>query len=295
MTTPEQGIMDDNIRSRNASRILIVDDEEIIRALLSEILSDEGFEVTTASDGNEAIELLNSDQFDLVISDMVMPGVGGIEVLQEAFKIDPDYAVIIITGYPSVDTAVKLVNLGAADYITKPFNVDIIKITVAKVLEMKKVRNRPPESESANETGGFDPATGVYSQSIFYQLLSNEVGSARLRNQTCSLVVIGIENFDRAALARDPQAANSILKNIADSLRGFMRPGDTIGRTEEAEFGLILPQTDLDEARMLARKINNVGIGGFHFRAGSACYPHSGDSSEYLMLAARREVNAAIR
>ncbi|MCI0439403.1 MAG: response regulator, partial [Chloroflexi bacterium] len=111
------------LASAQTSKILVVDDEEIIRVLLTEILIEDGYEVTTAANGEEAVQFLKSSRFDLLISDMVMPGMNGIEVLQAAFQTNSHQATIMITGYPSVETAVRLVNLGAADYITKPFNV----------------------------------------------------------------------------------------------------------------------------------------------------------------------------
>ena len=121
------------------ARILVVDDEELIRDLLKMVLMDEGYTVVTAADGEEAIQRLESSPFDLVITDLVMPKVNGVEVLRAAKRIDPNYPVMVITGYPSVETVTKLVRLGAGDYLTKPFNLDVVKVTVAKLLEMGRM------------------------------------------------------------------------------------------------------------------------------------------------------------
>ena len=128
-------------------RILVVDDEEMIRFFLTDVLSGEGYEVTTVSDGQEAVTLLEQEGFDLIITDMVMPGLNGIEVLRAAKRIDPQRPVIVITGYPSVETVRRLVKLGADDYVTKPFNVEVIIVTVAKLLEMRQTyqMETPPE------------------------------------------------------------------------------------------------------------------------------------------------------
>ena len=122
-------------------RILVADDEVIVRTLLTEVLTEEQYTVETAEDGKQAVDRLDDSSFDLVITDLVMPGLNGIEVLMAVKRIDKQIPVIIVTGYPSVNTAVRLVDLGADDYITKPFNVDLIKITVAKVLRMAKLRS----------------------------------------------------------------------------------------------------------------------------------------------------------
>ena len=122
------------------STVRVVDDDVMIQALLTEVLIEEGYHVISANNGREAVALLERNRVDLVITDIVMPVLNGIEVLLAARRIHPLCPVIMITGYPSVETAVRLVNLGATDYITKPFNVDLIKLTVAKVLEMKKLQ-----------------------------------------------------------------------------------------------------------------------------------------------------------
>ena len=129
-------------------RILAVDDEEVIRILLKEILSDEGYEVATVSDGQEAIEVLERERFDLVMTDLVMPRANGIEVLHTSKRVNPGCPVIVITGYPSVETVVKLMMLGAADYITKPFNIDVVKVTVAKLLARRGGPHDPKDADA---------------------------------------------------------------------------------------------------------------------------------------------------
>lgn len=134
-------------KSRPA-RILVVDDEESIRDLLRLVLTGEGYSVVTANDGEEAIEHLEAQRFDLVITDLVMPRVNGVEVLRAAKRIDSNFPVIVITGYPSVETVTELVRLGAGDYLTKPFNIDVVLVTVAKLLEMGRMSGEPGSGDS---------------------------------------------------------------------------------------------------------------------------------------------------
>ena len=134
--------------SAGPHRILVVDDEDFMRDLLREMLTLEGYEVTTANDGEDAVPLLEREGFDLVVTDLMMPRLNGIDVLRAAKRVDPRYPVVIITGYPSVETVVKLIRLGAADYISKPFNIDVIKATVAKLLEMNRIHPPPEHTES---------------------------------------------------------------------------------------------------------------------------------------------------
>ena len=130
------------------ARILVVDDEESIRDLLRLVLTREGYSVVTANGGEEAIEYLEAQRFDLVITDLVMPRVNGVEVLRAARRIDPKYPVMVITGYPSVETVTELVRLGAGDYLTKPFNIDVVRMTVAKLLEMGRINDEPEGGDS---------------------------------------------------------------------------------------------------------------------------------------------------
>lgn len=136
-----------------------------MRSLLTEILAQEGHQVTTAADGEEVVALLEREPFDLIMTDLVMPGLSGIEVLRAAKRIDPDCPVIIMTGYPSVESVVRLVRLGAVDYITKPFNVDVVKVTVAKLLEMRRLREHPPDV-SPPERDAPDPDADPPDQSV---------------------------------------------------------------------------------------------------------------------------------
>ena len=134
--------------SRRPARILVVDDEESIRDLLRLVLTGEGYSVVTASGGEEAIGYLKAQQFDLVITDLVMPGVNGVEVLRVAKRIDPNYPVMVITGFPSVETVTQLVRLGVGDYLTKPFNIDAVRVTVAKLLEMGRMNGEPRRGDT---------------------------------------------------------------------------------------------------------------------------------------------------
>ncbi len=121
------------------SKILVIDDEDSMCNFLEIMLKKEGYEVETASDGFLAVELLKDDNFDLVISDMNMPGMTGLEVLQEVktFKVEQDF--IVMTAFATVDTAIEAMKLGASDYITKPFKVDEIKLTIEKSINRKKL------------------------------------------------------------------------------------------------------------------------------------------------------------
>jgi two-component system response regulator PilR (NtrC family) len=114
------------------SRILIVDDEQSLRDLLSLALGDEGWDVFTAADGDAAAVALQTEPVDVVVSDIRMPGMDGLELLQHVTASAPDTAVILMTAHASTDTAIEALRLGAYDYVTKPFDMEELKISVRR-------------------------------------------------------------------------------------------------------------------------------------------------------------------
>ena len=123
------------------SRVLVVDDERSMRELLSIVLRREGYDVTVAENGRVAVERLEQARFDLLISDIKMPDMSGVEVLRAAKRIDPDIVGVMITAFASADTAIEAMRLGAHDYLSKPFDVDELKIKVRNALEQRQLRH----------------------------------------------------------------------------------------------------------------------------------------------------------
>ncbi len=121
-------------------RILVVDDEMIVCESCQRILEEEGLEVEIALSGAEAFAKMKENPFDIVITDLKMPGIDGMEVLRTIRKEYPDTIVIMITGFSTVETAVEAMKLGAFDYIPKPFTPDEVTIVVKKAIEQKNLR-----------------------------------------------------------------------------------------------------------------------------------------------------------
>src|SRR4051812_12525224 len=124
--------------TRNGT-ILVVDDEEIMREILETLLTREGYEVRLASSGAEGLELARALPFDAAIVDIMMPGLNGIETLDELKRIDEDLAVIIITAYASVESAIAAMKTGAFDYVTKPFKNDEVIVVIRNAMERRRL------------------------------------------------------------------------------------------------------------------------------------------------------------
>jgi putative nucleotidyltransferase with HDIG domain len=121
------------------ARILIVDDERVIREVLSEHLADLGHTCSTATNAFDGAARVAAEPVDLVLSDIDMPGKDGIAMLQEIKRERPEVDVIMVTGVIDTDTALKAIRLGAADYVTKPFNLEEVGITIERVLERRRL------------------------------------------------------------------------------------------------------------------------------------------------------------
>jgi two-component system response regulator PilR (NtrC family) len=121
-----------------AGRILVVDDEESTRLTLDECFTSIGYEVVTASNGEDALQKFAPGKFDCVISDLMMPSIDGIELLKRIRIEDSDVYFIMVTGFPGIDSAVDAMKEGAYDYLTKPFHMEDIQLKVEKAIRMKR-------------------------------------------------------------------------------------------------------------------------------------------------------------
>ncbi|MFQ5989298.1 MAG: sigma-54-dependent transcriptional regulator [Candidatus Methylomirabilales bacterium] len=122
------------------TRILVVDDEAGMREFLSILLEREGFQVESAQDGHEALQAAQKAPFDLIISDLKMPSMDGVRLLEGLRKFQPEIPVILMTAYASADSAIQAMKLGAYEYLTKPFRVEEIKQVISRALEVKADR-----------------------------------------------------------------------------------------------------------------------------------------------------------
>ena len=121
--------------------IHVIDDEPVIHDVLAQLLTSEGYEVEISASGEEAMEKFPSQSFDVILLDLLMPGMDGIEVLRRIKKVDPLAPVIIITAYGSVESAISAMKIGALDYVQKPFKHDDLLLAIEKAVERKRLQD----------------------------------------------------------------------------------------------------------------------------------------------------------
>lgn len=180
-----------------ALKILIAEDEEITRKHLIATLKGEGYEVLGTSNGREAFELVKSDHFDLLITDVKMPEMGGIELLQKVRELHPDIDVMIITGFGSVGAAVEAMKRGAYDYITKPFDLEELIIKVRKISESKKLKK---ENIALKAVFGMNKKVPVIAKSESMMEILRLIEG--IQDSDCNILLTGETGVGKSLLAK---------------------------------------------------------------------------------------------
>ena len=139
MSQPEAAVAPAPV-ARQQPKILVVDDERSMRELLGIVLRREGYEVVIAENGRSALEVIEREPIDLLISDIKMPDMSGVDVLRAAKQADPGVLAIMVTAFASTETAVEAMRLGACDYLSKPFDVDLLKMKVREKIDNRQLR-----------------------------------------------------------------------------------------------------------------------------------------------------------
>src|SRR5579872_2918142 len=177
----------------NSGKILVVDDEEDIRSLLQEILSDEGYEVEAAADANEARSARTRQQPDLILLDIWMPDVDGITLLREWTDNAPSCPVVMMSGHGTIETAVEATRLGAFDFVEKPLSIAKLLRTVERALEARARRG------GGKLIGAATSGAPVGRSRIMVQLRGE---LSRFAAYSAPLLLLGESGTDRAGIAR---------------------------------------------------------------------------------------------
>jgi len=180
------------------ARVLVVDDEPTYRSSVSRCLTNQSYQVTAAENGEKALELISSGRFDLVISDIKMPGMSGIDLLSKITEISPSTASIIMTAYATIDTAIEATKLGAFHYLVKPFNVDELVQLATRAIEHKKLKE-----ENIYLKKQFNKNTGV-SNIIFKSKAMQEVVDLvkKAADVTSNVLITGEDGTGKTLVAK---------------------------------------------------------------------------------------------
>lgn len=161
------------------ARILVIDDEDSMCNFMEIMLSKEGYEVDTAESGPEGLDKIRQTKYDLVLADLNMPEMSGIEVLMELKSFKKDQDLIVMTAFASVDTAIEAMKQGAVDYITKPFKIDEIKLIIEKSINRRRLESENNQLKQQLRKGGsFDSFIGAAESVVRMKKLAAEVAAS---------------------------------------------------------------------------------------------------------------------
>ena len=268
----------------DAVRVLVVDDEEIVRESLSGCLRSDGYGVSTAPDGRAALDALRSERWAIVLLDLKMPAMDGLQVLEEARRIRPEAAFVMMTAYATVDTAVAAMKLGAYDYLVKPFDPEELSVLVQRIVSQQALvqENESLRRALKREYGFHDLVSKSAAMQRVFEL-------ARVAARSASTILVlgesgsGKEVLARAIHAESPRAAGPFVAISCAALTETLLESELFGHEKGAftgavarrkgkfeaaaggtlfldEVGDISPKLQLDLLRVLEeRKFQRVG------------------------------------
>ena len=246
--------------------ILVVDDEEIMREILDTLLSREGYDIRLAASGAEGLELARSMPFDAAVVDIMMPGLDGIATLDELKRIDEDLAVVIITAYASVESAILAMKNGAFDYVTKPFKNEEVLVVIRNAIERRRLVN---ENRALRQN--------IQER---YHKFGNIIGKSRRMRQVFDLIIqaapsrstiliqgesgTGKELVARAIHANSSRAERSFITVNSGNLPADLLESTLFGHVKGAFTGAVYPKKGLfdlaDKGSIFFDEIGNVPL-----------------------------------
>ena len=262
-------------------RVLVVDDDMAIRTMVGEILMEEDYDVTLAASAEEALRAFRMGGYGLVITDIRMGGMSGVELLKEIKQIDSIAHVIVMTSYASIDSAVAVIKAGAYDYLIKPFEdlelvlsaanraMQSVHLMREKEVLMQTLKQKNLELELANKRlqaiAVRDGLTGLFNHRYFQEILSKELARSARHNRDLSLLFIDVDDFKKYNDTHGHQLGDTLLKQLSHIIKDAMREGDVVARYGGEEFVVVLPETDNACAVKVAEKLRKL-VEGFAFR-----------------------------
>jgi two-component system, cell cycle response regulator len=239
-----------NIRPDHNKKILIVDDDPFILELLGIFISSFGYEFAAAEDGLQAVELLKKAEYTIVITDMKMPRMDGMQLLKHIKENYPVIDVIVVTGYTGSFSYTDVIKAGASDFISKPFNADELEAKINRIIREQMI------VRELEHISMYDALTNLFNRRNFDQKLWEEVHRAHRQGYDIYLALVDVDKFKEYNDSYGHQAGDKLLQSVGRILIDCVRENvDWNFRYGGDEFAIIIPQTTREQVIHVAERI----------------------------------------
>ncbi len=246
------------------ARVLVVDDAPDNVKLLTFELSDHGYEVITAGDGPTALRRARDSAPDVILLDVMMPVMGGIEVCRR-LKADPvlrHVPVVMVSARGQEDDVIEGLDAGAQDYVTKPFNTRILLARVRSAARAKADHDLITElNRRLAEQATVDPLTGAKNRAFLREALNQAMSFSRRRRMPLSVVMLDVDHFKTYNDTYGHPAGDEVLRSVVSILSNVVRTHDVVARYGGEEFVILLPATEIEASLIAADRLRS-GLAG---------------------------------
>ena len=241
--------------AKSKVQILIVDDDVTVRSTMNEYITTAGYDSDAVSCAEEALELLKKKSFHVVITDIILPAMGGLD-LTKTIKQDQDSDVIVMTGYSDDYSYEEAINIGASDFVIKPVRLEELLLRLKRVLKERDLTNeRIRMMEKLQKLAVTDGLTKLYNSRSFYSQLETEVDRFNRYKHPLALLLLDLDHFKEYNDSYGHLEGDKILVRFSQIIKSCLRANDTAYRYGGEEFTVILPETGGEEAGTVAQRI----------------------------------------
>ncbi len=237
------------------AKILLVDDDRSTGDFVYDTLTYEGYNLLIEASAERALEMVKYESFEVIITELKLPDMDGLDFMEKAKQIAPGTDIIVMTGFPSLESAIKVIGLGVVDYIIKPIKMEQIKNVVEKALSKRLMREKALKTELYKKLSELDGLTEVFNHRCLQEILKTEIARAKRYGRRLSLIILDVDHFKIYNDKNGHPMGDLALKKIASILKTSLRESDFVARYGGEEFGLILPDTPLEGARNIAEQL----------------------------------------
>jgi len=254
---------------KQKAAILIIDDDEQIRKLLKQLLSAE-CECTTVGSAEEALAVLGTTRFELVISDINLGGISGLDLVPKILAKDADSVVVMISGQQTIDFAIEAMRVGAFDYITKPLDIRHVQAAVRRALVQRELlRERRLYEDHLEELvkertakiehlAYYDRLTNLPNRALFADRLQHAVAQHERDAAPIAVLFVDLDDFKRINDTFGHTVGDHVLAFVAERIKSCLRQGDTAARLGGDEFGVLLEGATREVADQVAARITEA-------------------------------------